>query len=292
MEDFKVKGEAKSVTTSYGAELTYCERGEEHDEVVVFPGFFFYTFMDIVEAIAERYHVYGLIMRFDGPADEFDEDGSVNWAKQWGKDEYEFCQLMGIERFIHFGKCHSTTPGWYMAKNHPEMVKALASFFLAPHLKGQTDNKWFEMMNSGDPAQMMGAGLRKPQEGLAKKMEEVQAIGMDKADPEKALAMAGVIQKYAGASEGVWDSLEECDEFLKGLSIPVGYLFGTDDPFFNDFYESNMYAIMNTRGARTVFLQGECHLMEIDCPQRVADEFFRFVADVEAGGPDEVLGIA
>lgn len=34
MEANKVQGEAKSLTLENGIELTYCERGQEHEEVV------------------------------------------------------------------------------------------------------------------------------------------------------------------------------------------------------------------------------------------------------------------
>lgn len=71
--------------------------------------------------------------------------------------------------------------------------------------------------------------------------------------------------------------MEECDEALKNLTVPVGYCFGTIDPLLQDYWESNLYAIMNTKGARTVILEGECHLMELDAPDRMAAEVFAFI---------------
>ena len=35
MEQQKIRGEAKSLTLDNGIELTYCERGERNDEVIV-----------------------------------------------------------------------------------------------------------------------------------------------------------------------------------------------------------------------------------------------------------------
>ena len=32
-----------------------------------------------------------------------------------------------------------------------------------------------------------------------------------------------------------------------------------------------------TRGSHFTILQGECHLMELDCPERVVDEAFAFI---------------
>ena len=288
MEQNKVRGEAKSFTTSCGAELTYCELGREHDEVVMFPGFFFHTFMDVAEIMAERYHVVCMVMRFDGPGSELHEDGEVNWTRQWGADLYELCRGLGVERFWLFGKCHGSLPGWYMAKNHPEMVLGLASFFLAPHVKGQDGNSWFESMANGASG-MMSAGMRKPETGTPKKMVEVEAIGMSDGDPEAAMAQGFVIQRYGGCAEAVWDTPEECDAFIRSMEVPVGYLFGTEDPLFQDYKASNIHAITHTRGSRTVFLQGECHLMEIDCPERAVSEFYAFVDDVRAGFYRDVI---
>ena len=96
MEANKIKGEAKSLVLDNGVELTYCERGEEHEEVMVVGAFYFHTFMPVAELMARRYHVYGVVMRFDGPADELEPDGTTHWGCQWGKDIYDFAVKMGI----------------------------------------------------------------------------------------------------------------------------------------------------------------------------------------------------
>lgn len=267
MEANKVKGEAKSLTLDNGAELTYCERGEGNSEVLITGAFYFHTFMPVVEHLAERYHVYGVVMRFDGPADQFEPDGSVHWGRQWGKDVYDFAQKMGIERFHYMGKCHGTVPGWWLVKNHPEALATFSSFYLAPHVKGQSANTWFELMGQGLD-KMMSVAMRKP-EGLKAKMEEMSTIGDSASSP--------AVPKYASAPEKAWDSLEECDEALKSLTVPVGYCFGSEDPLLEDYWESNLYAIMNTKGARTTILQGQRHLMELDCPDLVAAEVFSFI---------------
>ncbi|MBR3160197.1 MAG: alpha/beta hydrolase [Atopobiaceae bacterium] len=58
--------------------------------------------------------------------------------------------------------------------------------------------------------------------------------------------------------------------------MPVRYLFGSEDPVFADHLDSSIWAIQNTRHARVVLLNGEKHLMEIDCPERVAQECIDF----------------
>lgn len=78
MEANKIKGVAKSLMLDNGVELTYCERGEEHDEVLICGAFYFHTFLPVVELMARRYHVYGVVMRFDGAADELEPDGTTH----------------------------------------------------------------------------------------------------------------------------------------------------------------------------------------------------------------------
>ena len=200
MEANKIKGEAKGLLLETGTELTYCERGAEHKEVLLTGAFYFHTAMPIVELLAQRYHVYGVVMRFDGPAEELNPDGSVNWARQWGKDLYDFACAMGIEKFIYFGKCHGTVPGWYIAKEHPEMLDCFASFYMMPHIKGQTSNTWFEAMSKGLDT-MMSMALRKPKSGLPKKMEEMASIGDSAQSP--------IVPLYAAAPEKIWNSISK-----------------------------------------------------------------------------------
>lgn len=283
MEANKIKGEAKGLVLDNGAELTYCERGEEHEEIVIMPAFFFHTFVPMMEGLAKRYHVYGVVMRFDGPCDELNADGSVNWDRQWGKDIYDFCCKMGISQYIHFGKCHGSIPGWYMIKEHPEMVKYFASFFLAPHVKEQNSNNFFSLEQGVEA--FMARGIRKVQEGLAKKMEEATSIG----GPAAMAKSSGIIQEYGAHPEKIWESKEACAETLKNITVPVGFLFGTKDEFFDDHYDSNMWAIRNTRGSRCLFLQGEHHLMELDCSDRVVQAAFDFYDECEKGYYKELM---
>ena len=110
-------------------------------------------------------------------ADEFNADGSVNWSRQWGKDIYDFAQKMNLNKFHYFGKCHGTAPGWYLVKNHPEILKSFACFFLTPHVCKQNSNQWFELLKDGDPAAMMKAAMRKPETDMKIKMEEMASVG-------------------------------------------------------------------------------------------------------------------
>ncbi len=124
-------------------------------------------------------------------------------------------------------------------------------------------------MQGKDVSRMMAAALRKPEEGLPKKMAEMASIGDSASSP--------AIPKYASCPEKIWDSLEECEADLRAATVPIGYVFGSEDPLMNDYYESNMYAWRVTRGCHFTILGGEKHLMELDTPERVADEVVAFI---------------
>ncbi len=160
------------------------------------------------------------------------------------------------------------------------MLDCFASFYLLPHVKGQTSDTWFGGMEQGIE-HMMSMAMRKQRTGLPKKMDELRCIGN--------AAETDEFKLYAASPEKVWDTIEECDAALKNMTVPVGYCFGTQDPVFNDYYESNIYGIMNTRGARTVFLQGEKHLMELDAPERVGEEVVAFIDQCHKGSYKEII---
>ena len=262
MESNKIKGQAKSLILDNGIELTYCERGEEHNEVVIAGAFYFHTFMPVVEYLAQRFHVYGVVMRMDGKVTEKNADGTTHWGNQWGKDIYDFACKMGIERFNYVGKCHGTVPGWWLVRNHPETLMSFCAFFLAPHLKPQVSNLWFS--NMGNMEYMMKIAMRKPETGLKKKMEEMASLGDCATNPETVA--------YLASPERVFESQDECEQVMRTTNVPIAYLFGTNDPLYQDHLDSNLYAMQITKGARGTILNGECHLMELDCPERIGQE--------------------
>ena len=124
METNKIKGEAKSLILDSGIELTYCERGKKNSEIIICGAFFFHIFMPVIEKLAEKFHIYGVIIRFDGKSTEKNSDGSTNCSRQWGSDIYNFAKKLNLSKFHYVGKCHGTVPGWYLVKNYPEMLQS------------------------------------------------------------------------------------------------------------------------------------------------------------------------
>lgn len=274
MEINKIKGEAKNLMLKNGTEITYCERGAEHTEVVITAAFYFHTFMPVVEALAERYHVYGIVMPVSGEKEPTDADGDIFWGDIWGSQVYEFAKQKGIERFHYVGKCHGTIPGWWLVKNHPEVLIDFCSFYMAPHLKPQSANQWVELMNRKKPVTLMLKAMRKKR-GIFKKIAEVASLG------SAAKELDAAVGKYASSPQLLWESNEACENDLRKLSVPVYYMFGSEDILYRDHYESNQYVKEITRDCKFKILPGEYHLMELDCPDRVAQEVFEFIDEVK-----------
>ncbi len=270
MEAQKIQGKAKSLILDNGVELTYCEHGEKNSEIIICGEFFFHTFMPMIEKLAEKFHVYGVVMRFDGESTEKNSDGSTNWSRQWGSDIYNFAKKLNLPKFHYVGKCHGSVPGWYLVKNHPECLKSFSSFLLAPHTKESNSNNFFEVAQKNGVDGLLKATIRKP-EGIQVKIAEMSTVG--KID-------VTIIPKYAvNFAENIWDSIEDCIENLKNVEIPVEYLFGSDDLFFQDHLDSNIFAMMNTKNSRSIILQGERHFVEIDCPEKLANEVLSFIEE-------------
>ena len=270
MEANKIKGPAKSLILPNGVEITYAEYGENNSEVLITGALYHHTFMPVVKGMAKRYHVYAVVMRFDGPTSQLNEDGTTHWAKQWGQDVYDFAQALGIKRFHYMGKCHGTLPGWWLFKNHPEVMIDFASFFLGPHTMPANSNEWMGLIASKKIMLMMKKAMRKPLTGLIKKMMEMRTIGAN--------ATSDAVSKYIAYPELIWDNdIPAIEKALRNAPMPVGYMFGSLDPLFHDYYDANMRLKELTKGCRFVIVEGEKHLMELDCPDRVVQEVFDFI---------------
>lgn len=115
-----------NVTLDNGAELTYCELGQDHQEILVTTAFYFHTFMSVVEELAKRFHVYALIMRFDGTTDELNADGDAANKPEFQKyapspeliwDSLEDCDKALKNMTVPVGYCFGTR---FPAEDHDE----------------------------------------------------------------------------------------------------------------------------------------------------------------------------
>ena len=270
MNDKKFNVPCKSVVLPSGAELTYCEMGEGNKEVLLTGAFYFHTWSAVLKPLAEKFHIYGIEMRFEGPTTEVDADGDVNWTKQWGEDIYQFAKAMNLSKFHYFGKCHGTIPGWYLVKNHPEMLETFCSFFIAPHLAPPDDDTWGSFIREHGPLEHEKR-LMRHQERFHMKIAEQAELG-------DMSAIRPLVMKNGSNLNRIWD--EDMDALIETLSnteVPICQLFGTHDPLYIDWVTSNLKASHTIKRGRTVLLQGERHYLEIDCPDRLVSEAIMFI---------------
>ena len=91
----------------------------------------------------------------------------------------------------------------------------------------------------------MSRPIRK-QERVPIKMTELKTIGSNISQP--------FVEQYAGSPEKIWDSKEECEEFMRNVTVPVLLLYGTDDILLLDHFDNTIKAFMTIRGNKCVFL--------------------------------------
>lgn len=278
MEEYKISTEAKSLILDNGLELTYCEFGQENEEILISGAFYFHTFTPVLEKLAKKYHVYGVVMRCDenGPITMRNQDESINWGRQWGEDIYRFVQKLGIETFHYAGKCHGTNPGWYLVKEHPECLETFCSFYMAPHLLPRTSNLWTEIPQKEGQMGLLSRSMRN-QELIPVKIAEVKTLGQAAGGGPEAGAGNVEVGKYGESPQLIWDSLDECETCMRNVKVPILLLFGTEDLLFKDYKDCNIKIMQTINRAKTVILQGERHLMEMDCAERMASEAIYFI---------------
>lgn len=273
-EDKRVAKNCHAVTLDSGVTLPYIELGEENSEVLVTGAAYFITFNQVLDDLAKDYHVYGFIMRSaadpDEPGEVFDEDGDVLWTRQWGMDLYNATQKLGLDQFHYVGKCMGVQPGYWLLRNHPEVLLSFSSISQTMHCVDADADNWNRLQKEeGDKFSLRT--MRK-KSGFALKAQEVATIGMN-----PGMASGSKANLYGSHAELNCDSREECIELLKNNEVPMFYLFPTDDILYTDFQSANLWAFNNTKNSRTVLLQGERHLFEMDIPHTLAHEVLCFL---------------
>lgn len=187
-------------------------------------------FTPVLQELSKRYHVYGVIMRMsENTADsEYNADGTINWSRQWGKDIFQFTEKMGIKKFHYVGKCHGTNPGWYLLKEHPELLLTFSSFYMAPHLCLRTENQWTEIAQKEGQAALLSKSIRH-QDRIPLKIAEIKTLGKGAEGGPEAGGGSRAVSMYGESPELIWGSLDACEKDLSQTHIPVLLVFGTED---------------------------------------------------------------
>ena len=109
-----------------GVDLSYAEYGRGKEQVMIMTHFYHETFEGLLEALADRFHIYALTARTTGKV-KATSDGGHDWTGQWAEDTVNFARHMGVNKFIFAGQSHGGSVGWRILYEHPEMLSALAS---------------------------------------------------------------------------------------------------------------------------------------------------------------------
>ena len=268
-----IKNNCKFVTLDNGYELPYSEMGEENEVVLVESAFYLLSTANVGEELAKKYHYYGFVMRWDGPAEEINEDGSINWARQWGKDVYEATQKLGLDSFHYLGQCHGVIPGYYILKENPDVLLSFSSLQQTLHICEQDQDQWSELPKLDGPAFQLK--ISKDPRSVARMAEERLIIAKvtEGADPTQMVK----IQYYGSHAEEMFDSYDEVKAFLPTIRTPIMYLITADDPLHYDFYTADHAAIYQTAGAKTVIYQDERHLILFDNTDKLVSEIDFFI---------------
>lgn len=261
----------KKITIESGVELTYYELGENNEEVLIVGQWYYNTFMDWLRALAKDFHVYAIVLRGDGPVDQFAEDGLPYWEKQWGEDIYRFSKAIGVSKFIYGGKCHGSFPSWYLAKEHKDSLKAIIASSWVPNRAPVLAQK----------AAVWGKAITEDRRGAistSTRFEEnvdLKLLEMETIDANAMIAMKHM-QPLSGLA-----GTEEIYDYLSSIEIPVMVTAGYDDPLMDI---PTLVEICNhIKKCKVVLYPGERHFYEMDIPERLASEWGAFAKQVSNG---------
>jgi len=94
-----------------GVDLSYAEYGRGKEQVMIMTHFYHETFEGLLEALADRFHIYALTARTTGKV-KTTSDGGHDWTGQWAEDTVNFARHMGVNKFIFAGQSHGGSVGW------------------------------------------------------------------------------------------------------------------------------------------------------------------------------------
>ena len=258
----------KKIVVEGGAELTYYELGTENEEPLIVGQWYYNTMMPFLRCLAKDFHVYALILRGDGPVDQYTESGEPYWEKQWVEDIYRFAQALNVGKFFYAGKCHGSFPGWRLVKDHGDILKGFIASSWVPNkapILGQKAIAWRDNIIA-DRAGTIATSIRF-EENVRLKVEE-----MDTIDASKMLGLT------TSQPLNQLKSPDEITEFLSGLTLPIMVTAGYDDPLMD--IPTLVSICQNLPKAKVVLYPFERHFYEMDVPEKLASEWADFAKQV------------
>ena len=230
------------------------------------------SFTPLLKKLAERYHVYGIVMRSSGITSKVAADGEIDWSAQWCDDIVQFAYALDIDKFIYLGKCHGSMPGWKILQEHPEMLKAYIPISMIPgsHLLSS-------------PNLMKMIGLRNEENGLLKFIQAIvrkpESVAI-KINEMKTLGPEGLMTSKHMGSFTEFENYDKVLEYMSHINTPMLMIYGTEDPGYKDWTEQIFKLAAVVPDMKLVTYQGERHLFEIDVPDKIANEVIFYLPNL------------
>ena len=110
-----------------GVTLAYEEYGSGDRYLISTQNFFFrHCHMALLGKEPYHYHVFLIYTRGYGESTHNYDPTPQDYTTIWGEDVASFAKAMGIQSFYYTGISHGNWAGWYLALNHPEMLRGFA----------------------------------------------------------------------------------------------------------------------------------------------------------------------
>ncbi len=265
----------KKAVTINGVELSYMEYGHENKDVLVMCHFYYETFEGLLDALAERFHVYALNARVQGAVSAFRNDGYPDWPAQWADDTVAFANALDLGPFIYAGQSHGSAIGWQILYRHPAALKGLASLGgFAPYLvedakqKQRLANLLAEILST-NPEHFRRMLMH---EGGTVYEDTMRAWGaIDKTN------LKGFSLEHQQLSSNA-----EIEAWLRTVDVPVLAIVGASDEIAREMFgvEGWMMTARCVPNAKVVTYQNEGHYMFAENPKAMADDIKLFASQI------------
>jgi pimeloyl-ACP methyl ester carboxylesterase len=264
-----------------GAELAYTEFGSGPRVIVsaqqdFAPG----NFLELLAQPPVNCHVFAIrLRRLTKQVELPDEDQNPRWYPRWADDVYAATQLLGLTRFVYTGVSHGGVIGWHLAIEHPDLLRGLVSIVGVPPPRsrrtGPLSGRASQMAVRQDPAMLRANverlfGPPRDAQRLARRDSLVQTRVQHILDtpPEEAAVRLGI-----GFPDVRTD--EELTAVLGQVALPALILGGMHDPWVTP--EHLLATARAVPGAKLVIFEDESHLVAVESPNKIVDEFKLFL---------------
>ncbi|MCA1646075.1 MAG: alpha/beta hydrolase [Chloroflexi bacterium] len=240
-------------------------------------------FLEQLAAPPTNYHVFAIRLRPLSKADERQgEDLTPRWYPRWADDVFAATQVLGLSDFIYTGVSHGGVIGWHLAVERPGLLKGLVAIVGVPPLRASRTTA-----RSGRASQM---AARNDVVSLRANMARLFGPSTDPARLERreSIIQSRIERVLATPPEEVAVNLgigfpdietdAELDDVLRQIHAPTLVIGGMHDPWVTP--EDLLRTARAVTGSKLVIFEDESHLLALESPVKVIDEFKIFVANL------------